>query len=360
MALVFFSTLQQVDWGIHEVQERYFSTWIAWMPFPEVLGLQGLAIPILGGYALGLLFLINLCAGLPRVVSRHKIGLLAIHLGVLGLILSGFISAYYQEESQMWIPLNGKSFETESTYSNEWVLIDVTDSLHDTVYALDLDTLKSKVRFHDDQLPFDFEVKAFFPNAAIGPKDGLPLAGPQLATRGVGAKMDFRVQPLPLTFKENERNAATAYLALWDGDECLGVWLVSNILDDRFPQQRFTHRDRTYEVALRFKKNYLPFTFELEKFTHEVHPGTEIPKSFESVLWLNEKNGSRRRVEISMNEPLRYSGYTFYQASYAAGGEATMLQVVKNPGWLGPYVCVIVIAFGLIWHFLSMMWRRRN
>jgi hypothetical protein len=357
MGLVFFSTLQQVDWGIHEVQQRYFARWIAWMPVP---GFPGFSFPILGGYGLGALFLLNLCAGLPRVFGRHKLGLMAIHLGLLVLIISGFVSAYYQEESQMWIPLNEKRFSSESTYDNEYALLDITDPHEAIVYALPVEALVLGQTFSDPSLPFSFKLKALYPNAAIAPRQSFNVELPQMATQGAGAKMDLRAQPIPLTFQENERNAVTAYLEIFTGEVSLGTWLLSNLIDERFPPQRFTHEGRMYEVALRFKKFYLPFALKLEKFTHEVYPGTEIPKHFESVLWLEEGANQGRRVEISMNQPLRHQGYTFYQASFAAQGEATMLQVVKNPGWLGPYIGVIAIALGLVWHFMVRLRRHTS
>jgi ABC-type transport system involved in cytochrome c biogenesis permease subunit len=60
-----------------------------------------------------------------------------------------------------------------------------------------------------------------------------------------------------------------------------------------------------------------------------------------------------------MNHPLRHQGETFYQqstmASETASGEkkdtGTVLQVVKNPGWILPYVSCIVVALGMLIHF---------
>ena len=44
-----------------------------------------------------------------------------------------------------------------------------------------------------------------------------------------------------------------------------------------------------------------------------------------------------------MNQPLRYEGKAFYQASFGKGDTLSILQVVENPGWLLPYVsCVLV------------------
>ena len=52
-----------------------------------------------------------------------------------------------------------------------------------------------------------------------------------------------------------------------------------------------------------------------------------------------------------MNHPLRHAGETFYQASFLRGDTGTVLQVVKNPGWLIPYVSCVVVTLGMLIHF---------
>ena len=40
-----------------------------------------------------------------------------------------------------------------------------------------------------------------------------------------------------------------------------------------------------------------------------------------------------------MNDPMRYRGETFYQHTFDNATEkATVLQVVRNPGWVLPYL----------------------
>jgi hypothetical protein len=52
-----------------------------------------------------------------------------------------------------------------------------------------------------------------------------------------------------------------------------------------------------------------------------------------------------------MNHPLRYEGLTFYQASFSPDETATVLQVVRNPGWLLPYFSVLMMGFGMCYQF---------
>ena len=58
-----------------------------------------------------------------------------------------------------------------------------------------------------------------------------------------------------------------------------------------------------------------------------------------------------------MNQPLRYAGKTFYQASYGKGDTLSILQVVTNPGWLLPYISCSLITLGLLFHFGFTLFR---
>jgi len=52
-----------------------------------------------------------------------------------------------------------------------------------------------------------------------------------------------------------------------------------------------------------------------------------------------------------MNNPLRYAGLTFYQAGFENNDQTTVLQVVRNPSWLIPYIACIIMTLGLLLQF---------
>ena len=61
-----------------------------------------------------------------------------------------------------------------------------------------------------------------------------------------------------------------------------------------------------------------------------------------------------------MNNPLRYRGETFFQSNYTAlpgGKEMTGIQVVRNSGWLIPYVACSITALGMLVHFWGTLTR---
>jgi hypothetical protein len=152
----------------------------------------------------------------------------------------------------------------------------------------------------------------------------------------------------------DEQNVPSAKVELFAKGASLGVWAVSPELT----LQEVQVDGRTFKIGFRNERYYQPFSLTLVKTTHEVYPGTEIPKNFQSrVLLENKEKGEKREVDISMNNPLRYGGLTFYQhqmgRTEATGGKGTSaLQVVRNPGWITPYLGCAIVSLGMAWQFL--------
>ena len=71
-----------------------------------------------------------------------------------------------------------------------------------------------------------------------------------------------------------------------------------------------------------------------------------------------------RDVLIYMNHPLRYRGETFYQAGFQKDDSASILQVVRNPGFVTPYIACVIVALGLLVqfgsHLITFSRRRRT
>ena len=61
-----------------------------------------------------------------------------------------------------------------------------------------------------------------------------------------------------------------------------------------------------------------------------------------------------------MNQPLRYAGRTFYQASFGKNDTLSVLQVVENPGWLLPYISCALVTLGLLIHFAISLRRAQR
>ena len=122
---------------------------------------------------------------------------------------------------------------------------------------------------------------------------------------------------------------------------------------------------KPYSIALRFKRDYKPYTVQLIDVRKDDYLGTDTPRNYSSdVRILDPAHHVDREVHIWMNNPLRYAGDTLYQSGYHPGPpETTTLQVVKNTGWMIPYVGCMIVATGMLAHFsltLTRFLRRRD
>lgn len=371
MALVFFGTLDQVHDGIWLTMERYFrSFFVLWTypiqwPLGEYL-YRFVGIPLPGGYLLGGLLFVNLLAAhIYRFkFSWKKFGIELIHAGILLLLVSEFFTAIKARESQMWIDEGSSSIYAEDYRNNEFVIISRDDDGFNTVHSFDTRNFKRGRIFDHPDLPFTAEPVDFFINAAIGLRETAPGAPQSLATRGLGPEMDLFIIPREPDYSERNFNTTSAHVRLIDrAGNNLGTWLVSNVFADNFEPQTFEVDGVTYEIALRFTRQYFPFALYLHEFRFDRYPGTDVAMNFSSdVTIIDPANIGERRTLIYMNNPLRYGGFTFYQSSFSPDETATRLQVMRNPGWLLPYIAVTMVGLGLTWQFsvhFSKFLRRR-
>lgn len=375
LLVVFFGTLDQVQWGIRHAQAIYFESVIAWTPVISLLELMvtrnygteaaWFKLPLPGGYTLGALLVVNLCAAHFRhykVGWRHA-GITIIHGGVVLLLISGFLISALQKESRMWITEGGSSQYSSSFYDNELVLIDTSAADFDTVYSIPEAQLADGAVVALPGTAFTLHVLDYMPNASVFAAGDNPDAPMTAADRGAAARMGLTADEQPRVFQENRVNAATAVVEVRHEDAVVGTWLVSNVMDDgRIPPQTFTlptdNGEASYAIALRFTRTYYPFRLELLDFTHEKYPGTDIPKNFSSeVRLVDPENGVDRTTLIFMNNPLRYDGHTFYQASFSPDDTSSMLQVVDNPAATVPYVAVALVGLGMCLHFAMKLWK---
>ncbi|MFI5357699.1 MAG: cytochrome c biogenesis protein ResB [Opitutales bacterium] len=345
IVLIFWATLAQVHLGVWGVQEHFFRTFAILTKIP---GTQ-IPVPVFpGGYFIGGLLLINLVAAhIYRFkLTWRKLGIQLVHCGIILLLLGELFTSLFQEEYQMRLDEGQTRGYSESYRDNELAIIDTTDPKTDAVVAVPESRLGAGAEIQYPKLPFRLVVHDYFPNAALQMRNQVPNAAASPATVGLGPNLV--VTPLPPTYKQDERNLPAGYVELIGPEGSLGTFLVSTQLT---MPQTFDYAGRTWALTLRFARNYKPFTLKLLKFTHDVYPGTDIPKNFSSQIRLKTPGGDDDRdVLIYMNHPLRFAGLTFYQASYD-GDHTTILQVVRNPSWMLPYVSCGIMTLGLLIQF---------
>jgi hypothetical protein len=344
--LIFAATLDQVHLGIWAVQQKYFQTFFVLWKVGEV------PIPVFpGGYFLGGLLLVNLLAAHAYrfKLSWRKSGILLTHLGLILLLVGQLLTGLWQQEYQMRLEEGESKNYAESYQNNELAITNTTDPKFDDVVAIPESLLAKGAEIQHPKLPFRVVTRAYFPNSSpLEPRaDGAP---PSLATAGVGVRLT--TSPAAVTYKPDERNIPASYIELVGAEGSLGIWLVSE--DPRLIPQHFTDAaGHSWKISLRAQRAYKPFSLTLLKFNHDIYAGTDIPKNFSSRIRLTTPDGHEdREVLIYMNNPLRYAGLTFYQASFEKDNEhVTILQVVRNPSWLLPYLACGLMGLGLVIQF---------
>src|SRR5438128_1008313 len=352
LALVFVGTLAQVHEGLYQAQTRYFKSWFVWKP---TIGDSTWPILLPGGYLIGTLLLANLLAAHAArfKLTKKKIGILLIHFGVILLLVGQLLTDAFSTESAMRLAEGESRNYSQDFRANELVVIDSTDPQHDEVVSIPERLVATRKEIRDEKLPFALRVLNYWPNAALL-RDPASSTLPVPATSGVGKGL--HLVPLAPTASTEERDLPSAVVEPVTPHGSLGAWLVSCELGAR---QEFRYRDRTYQLALRFKRYYKPFSLQLLEFTHERYRGTDTPKNFASRVRIRRPDsGEDRETLIYMNNPLRYNGETYYQAGFDPKNDSrvhkvTILQVVRNPGWLTPYFSCALVASGLLVQFLT-------
>ena len=336
MILVVLGTLSQADIGLYESQLKYFSSWVLW----------GWYFPFPGGRLTLLIMIINLFSFTlkPTFWSIKKIGIITIHCGVLLLLIGGGVTAWFSKEGMMSIDEDKSSDFIFSPFDKELVIINSADESYNNIVAIN-DKLLTKGSFiSDPQIPFTIEVLEYYINCTAVLRDG-----PSLEYRGFAKR--FSLLEID-NIKERELNYSGITFKISNSGDNLVDGIYSLLLEQQIPEIIMIGGNE-YRLDLRRERTYLPFNLELVDFKKEMHPGTDIAKSFSSNINLRD-NDIERSVLIEMNIPLRYKNYTLYQSAFREnpGYDTTILSVVKNYGRLFPYISTIIMSLGLLLHMV--------
>ncbi len=338
MILVVLGTLAQRDMGLFAAQQRYFSSYIIWL-----FGF----VPAPGGRITMMVILINIITMLianKNIWKIKKIGILIVHIGALLLLIGGGITAKFSSEGQMIIE-EGTSANYIIDYRDmELALINRSSPHYDEYTIIDQHALYSRNIISPENMNIDIQIIQLIENCR--PQERTGATG--LPYKGI--LKNFTFNELEPAKEDNENLSALIFNIRNSGTSTDGTYGL--ILNQPVPQN-IKINEQVFEMKLRRKRTYLPFSLELIDFKKVDHPGTRIAKSYSSDINLIENN-LPRRVSIQMNEPLRHNGYTFFQSSFIEGSDidTTVLAVVKNYGRLFPYISSIIMSIGLLLHLL--------
>ncbi len=322
--LTFWGTIAQVHQGLYAAQERFFNSFFflaaGFIPFP-------------GAQLILWVLFINLVSMTILTFKKHTqlsyMGLLITHLGILLYFVAAFLVFHVYKESAVRLS-PGTATNVSSSYTEWEVAYWVgNDKREHQVNAIDTNTLKSGVKVPFANKDFTLIVKEFYPNSEVSKSSISPKA----------------------ILKQREENIAGGVFNLRLEDKSYDLILYG--MESRPTEVMI--KGKLYHFMLRHKRFPLPFVIKLDHFKAEFHSGTDMAKSFESLVTIST-GALERQVRIYMNNPLRYKDYTLYQASYDVdeqGRQSSTLAVVRNSARILPYIACFIVFFGLALHFLT-------
>jgi hypothetical protein len=314
--------------GLYAAQKTFFSSWLLWLgPVPLPAGYAAIAVI---GAALAAKFVLE---------SRWRwrdAGVVLAHFGALLLLCGGLLTAATAREGYLMIGEGQENAVVEDYTARH---LTVTDEQNRVI--LDIPHTQLRVGRHYTAGPLRLDVVEYCDNAAPVARtaeeyDGLPYVGP-------AATIKMNCIPRDKTEESNHTAVTVAVRGSDSGQD--GIYLMTNVMP---------HQPRIGGYTVRFGRvqRPLPFSVHLDNVKRELYPGTTMPRGYESQIHVRD-GGAPWPATISMNAPLRYRGYTLYQSNYILaddGSEITVLSVVRNAGWLFPYIASLIIASGMILH----------
>jgi len=366
LVLTWLSTLEQPFKGLYEVQKRYYDAeawfvvpdlpWLhipdkPWLPF---IGGKQIIIPLPGAYLVSAVLFVNLfLGGILRIRKGWKnIGVIIAHFSMVSLLVAGFVSHKYSKEGIMFV-MKGDTSDYAQSYTEYTIEVcEIIDGKKTQPYVVKPEYLKTleagdvrNVEF--SELPFDLKVSQWMRNSTVvkAPLDDLsPLAidGMALQEKEVVAT--------------EEENAAGCYVDIIpkSGESKKTRLLLYGPVGDAITA---TVDGKIYGFTLVREVWPMPFRVRLEESVGEYYPGTRKPSSFMSVI-TRLAGGDEKQFTIKMNEPMRYGGYTLYQARWSGETERPQsgFAIVKNPSDQWPKYSLYISMLGLFIHFGVKLW----
>ncbi|MCF7784953.1 MAG: cytochrome c biogenesis protein ResB [Prosthecobacter sp.] len=379
LVLTFLGTLEQAEHGLVASQARYFESafidridigacWRA-LGFHAYRDIGNVSLPLYivpGGYTLMALLFVNLlCGGIVRIRKSPKtIGVIISHFAILFMIAAGAVTHHYAIEGNLNL--------SEGQTNDEFL------SFHDRVIEIEklqkdpkakrsvLVIDESKFRdvtaagngrtFTSDSLPFDLIIAGWKKNAQPKrDKDG----------SRTDAVDGYFIQELP---QLDEAGAALADEQL--ASACVAIAKIKNSDEKQTgilwefaaaPWTVTVGADK-YLISLVHRTYKLPFAVRLDETKEEKHPGTERARLFSSKVTKITGDHEEKRF-ITMNEPVRSEGYAVFQSTFSSGEKegtgvkSSGFMIVENPADHWPLISCIIVAEGLLLHFLMMLAR---
>ncbi len=328
MIILTAGTIAESYQGLYYAQKTYFSVYY-FLLFD--------VIPVPGAYTLLTLIFINLlCKLINDKWTIKKQGTLVTHISALLLLFGGFVSAHFSHEGYIDLAEN-TTLSYISDYNNLELFIKSNSS---NIIFSDSELLENQILTNEK-----IDVKIQIINNCrhckleLNPENGLK----NLIHLPKAKDSEQQNSIIALNIFEKKHNKKLNAELIYLNNDHKEPYIIKN-------------EEESYKIEFRHARQYLPFNIELNKFEQVLYPGTNITKSYQSDVSIrNDKDQLNWHGTISMNNPLRYKGYTFYQSSYYIEDNQyiSVLACVYNIGQSFPYIASIILCIGILLHLLN-------
>ena len=362
--LTWLSTLEQPEKGLYEVQKRYYDA-EAWYVIPDLpilpkINGKSVCVPLPGAYVVSFVLFINLfLGGIIRIRKGwKKIGVIIAHFSMISLLVAGFVSHHYSKEGIMFVYEDDSSDFAQSYYDYTIEVSEIIDGQKTAPYVVDAKYLASldpedTRKFKFPELPFDVDVSYWMRNSEL------------IAAKGSQRGNFPVVDGLSLQWTDNavmeEENAAGCFIDVLPKEGSAGGSKLL-LYGPHVDMVTATVDGRVFGFNLVREVWPMPFSVRLDSSVGEYYPGTTKPSSFQSEItrFADHTDGAdegEKNYTIKMNEPMRYNGYTLYQARWSGETERAQsgFAIVKNPSDQWPKYSIYMSIVGLTIHFGVML-----
>ncbi len=380
LLLTFLGTLEQAEYGLVASQARYFESvfvdridigacWRALaLDVYWNIGNVVLPTPILpGGYTLMAVLFVNMfLGGLIRIrKSPRTIGVVISHFAILFMIASGAVTYHFAKDGILNLA-EGQVHDEFQSFHERVIEIEkvqpegqkrsalVIDQRLFTDLSNDVDHGKARTFTHDS-LPFDLTITNWKQHAepkrdAAGDRadavDGYFIQELTKFDKRGQLLADEALSQACIAVVKDKKSGAEQRGILWE--YAAAPWTA-------------TLGTEKYLISIGRRSYKLPFAIRLDETSQEKHPGTDRARRFSSKVTKLHGTREEKRL-VTMNEPVRGEGYAIFQSTFDDGSESGSVkrsgfQVVENPSDHWPLISCIIVAIGLLIHFVMMLSR---
>ena len=379
LVLTFLGTLEQAEHGLVASQARYFESafidridvgacWRA-LGFNVYWDIGNVTLPLYivpGGYTLMAVLFVNLlCGGIMRIRKSPKtIGVIISHFAILFMIAAGAVTHHFAKEGNMSLS-EGQTNDEFLSFHDRVIEIEKVQAdpkakrsvlVIDEARFRDVTAAGDGRTFTSESLPFDLIITNWKKNAQ--PKrdanstrgdavDGYFIQEMSMLDDSGAAMADEQLASACVAIAKMKKGDEKQTGILWEF--AAAPWTVTVGTDK-------------YLISLVHRSYKLPFAVRLDQTEEEKHPGTMRARRFTSKVTKLTGGHEEKRV-ITMNEPVRSEGYAVFQSTFSSGEKegtgvkSSGFMIVENPADHWPLISCIIVAEGLLLHFLMMLAR---